>query len=462
MKASRKFLLPLTALFFGLLLVPKAALAAGGATNCPPEPATDTAIASGELYAGTNCALHTGDVDSFVFSANDGDTYQSILAYQGGANGSCMVLLDPNGKQIFPNTSSPNNCTSNGDLVVPQTLTVTGKYTINLTQQGGGSGGDYSLSLERINPFPSDAKQATLAHAIAGTFDPANAQIAYTFAGFTTGTYFVSVSYTGGANGTCAYLYYPGSATPRPSPDQGCTSNGVFQFTFTPPENDTYMVLLTGEGDGSGGDYSFEVSCYSGTCPIKEPTTTTLTSSSNPSGDGQPVTFTAVVSSSGGAPPNGETVSFMNGKTVLGTGTLSSGKATFPDSKLTAGATTSVTAVYPGDSNFLASTSNVVKQVVYGPCTLTDSLTYNATTGTLTMKFTVGNTVATTWNAWLTDQNNIESLFSIAQSITNPPVVVSKTASLSKEGTVGVLSTLTTSTKGIFCSSYAQINTGTP
>jgi hypothetical protein len=40
-------------------------------------------------------------------------------------------------------------------------------------------------------------------------------------------------------------------------------------------------------------------------------------------------------------------------------------------------------------------------------------------------------------------------------------VTVTKTTSLSPEGTVGVLSTLTTSTKGIICSSYEQINTGT-
>jgi hypothetical protein len=152
----------------------------------------------------------------------------------------------------------------------------------------------------------------------------------------------------------------------------------------------------------------------------------------------------------------------MSGKTVLGTGTLSSGKATFSDSTLKAGATTSVTAVYPGDSTFLASTSNVVKQVVEGPCTLTDSPSYKAATKTLTMKFTVGNDVATTWNAWLSYQNTVENLFSVSQPITSPAVTITKTATLSPEGTVGILSTLTTSTDGIICSSYEQINTGTP
>jgi uncharacterized repeat protein (TIGR03803 family) len=92
-------------------------------------------------------------------------------------------------------------------------------------------------------------------------------------------------------------------------------------------------------------------------------TTTTLTSSPNPSSYGQAVTFTAVVTSSVGALPDGETVSFMTGKKVLGMGTLSGGSATFTTSTLRVG-TTSVKAVYGGDSNFAGSTSKPLKQVV--------------------------------------------------------------------------------------------------
>ncbi len=92
-------------------------------------------------------------------------------------------------------------------------------------------------------------------------------------------------------------------------------------------------------------------------------TTTTLTAAPNPSTYGQAVTFTAVVASKAGTPPNGETVTFMSGKTTLGTGTLSGGAAKFTTSTLKAG-TTSVTAVYAGDANFASSKSKAVKQVV--------------------------------------------------------------------------------------------------
>jgi hypothetical protein len=75
------------------------------------------------------------------------------------------------------------------------------------------------------------------------------------------------------------------------------------------------------------------------------------------------VTFTAVVTSKLGAPPDGETVTFKEGTTVLGTGTLSGGSATFTTSTLPVG-TNAIKAVYGGDMHLAASTSNTVKQVV--------------------------------------------------------------------------------------------------
>src|SRR5271157_3532819 len=89
-------------------------------------------------------------------------------------------------------------------------------------------------------------------------------------------------------------------------------------------------------------------------------TTTTLTSSLNPSTYGEAVTFTAVVTP---APQDGEIVTFKRGANVLGTGTLSSGSATFTTSALPVG-TSTIQAAYGGDLDFAGSTSNAVSQVV--------------------------------------------------------------------------------------------------
>lgn len=100
-------------------------------------------------------------------------------------------------------------------------------------------------------------------------------------------------------------------------------------------------------------------------------TTTTISSSLNPSTFGQAVTFTAVVSSSAGAPPNGESITFEEGSKVLGTAPLSSGSARFSISTLTPGGTDNIKAVYPGDSTFASSSSTAVAQVVNKASTAT-------------------------------------------------------------------------------------------
>jgi len=107
-------------------------------------------------------------------------------------------------------------------------------------------------------------------------------------------------------------------------------------------------------GGASGAGFVFEVN------PGAAATTTTLMSSPNPSTSGEEVTFTAVVTP---APPNGELVSFMDGATLLGTGTLTGGSAAFATSARPVGMS-QITAVYDGDSNFGGSTSKALKQTV--------------------------------------------------------------------------------------------------
>jgi hypothetical protein len=469
MKTSRNFALPLAALLFGLLLAPRAA---AQAVNCPTEP-TQTTIAPGEVYIGSNCTLNTmGDVDSFVFSGNEGDVWYFAAGLNGGTSihNICLTLYDPSFNSIY------SGCTSAGEtgnwygFETTQTLAKTGSYTIDITENSSGTQ-SYALGVERIYLSPPNAQLAQLGTTYAGDLAEITDSNAFVFNADTTGEYEVYAGLSGTVtSNVCLTVYSPSGTivTPTVGTEWGCSTAGqtgnwyFVQIDFIPPENGQYMAFVTGYYGISAQTYNLEISCVVGTCPTTVPTTTTLTSSPNPSTDGQKVTFTAVVSSTDGTPPNGETVSFMNGTKLLGTGTLSSGTATFSDSSLTAGATTSVTAVYPGDSTFLGSTSNLVKQVVYGPCTLTDSLSYSSSSKTLTMKFTVGNIVAATWNTWLTYQNALEQVFTASQPITNPPVSATKTTTLSPEGTVGVLSTLTIPTKGIYCSSYVQINTGTP
>jgi hypothetical protein len=91
-------------------------------------------------------------------------------------------------------------------------------------------------------------------------------------------------------------------------------------------------------------------------------TRTVLTTSGSPSQINQPVTFTATVRPRKEAIPDGELVTFYDGKTVIGTGATASGVATFTTSSLKA-KTHTIKATYPGDDTFEPS-SGSVKQVV--------------------------------------------------------------------------------------------------
>ena len=102
-------------------------------------------------------------------------------------------------------------------------------------------------------------------------------------------------------------------------------------------------------------------------------TKTSLTSNNNPSTSGQSVMFTATVTGAGG--PTG-TVVFRDGLAVLGSSSLTSGKATYTTSGLPAGSH-SITASYNGDSNNDPSVSNVVVQVVNSKNKATVNLSSN-------------------------------------------------------------------------------------
>jgi hypothetical protein len=268
----------------------------------------------------------------------------------------------------------PLGCTSAGQtgnwyyIYDVQTLTAAGTYTIDLSGSVGGSV-SYNLTLERLSPVPPDATPIVLPANINGEVDPPTAQDSFTFYGATTGVYQIQASVATAANNVCFEVYQPGGAA---AVNSTCTSAGlsgnwyVVTADLTPPQNGTYLVMVSTLFDVGTVNYTLSISCAAGTCSEPPPT-----------------------------------------------------------------------------------------------CELTDSPAYNATNGTLTMNFTVGTPYAATWNAWLVSGNTMEALWSQSQPIT-PPVTVTKTQAVPASGTVGILSTLTTPTRGIACSSWKEVSTGKP
>jgi hypothetical protein len=170
------------------------------------------------------------------------------------------------------------------------------------------------------------------------------------------------LSCLGGDNsGEAGLLYHWSSTGPAvvefSQNDSNAAKNAVASFRA----GGTYVFTVT-MTDTEGLSTSSSLSML-----VRSATTTTLSSSAAVSTLGQSLTLTATISSSGGLP--GGSVSFMDGQTLLGTGTVSGGLATFSTAALAGGAH-ALTAIYSGDAMFTASTG-VLTQTVQRAATST-------------------------------------------------------------------------------------------
>lgn len=134
--------------------------------------------------------------------------------------------------------------------------------------------------------------------------------------------------------------------------------------------NAVTCTVPTGAPDPDTSPYCRDLFVSKRTILIGFPTTTTLSSSTNPSLFGQSVTFTATVSSKTGDTPTG-TATFSDGPTNLGTVALTSGEASFTTSSLSIGSH-SITAQYNPGRSFGDSEGGLTQDVEYGTWPLYD------------------------------------------------------------------------------------------
>ncbi len=143
----------------------------------------------------------------------------------------------------------------------------------------------------------------------------------------------------------------------------GTLSSGVATLNISslPGGTDTLTA-------GYSGDTNFKGSTSSPLTQTVSSNVTTslnLSSNTNTSVAGSQITLTATLSPYlyGSFTTNGETVTFYNGGTSIGTGTLSAGVATLNTTSLPVG-TDTLTAVYIGDGTFPAATSNSLTETI--------------------------------------------------------------------------------------------------
>ncbi|MCS3727475.1 putative Ig domain-containing protein [Bradyrhizobium betae] len=136
------------------------------------------------------------------------------------------------------------------------------------------------------------------------------------------------------------------------------TANGLVSGTPTVSSAMTTYTVTVSDTNTASASATFNLSVG------QLATTVALTSSHNPSQFGQPVTFTATVTSASGTPTG--SVTFNDNGSPIGTATLAAGVATLTTTALTVGSHT-VTAGFAGTAFYGASTSTGLAQTVNVP-----------------------------------------------------------------------------------------------
>jgi sugar lactone lactonase YvrE len=296
-------------------------------------------------FATTNVGSTSGDSPKAVQFQNIGNA--PLVAKS--------LIVSANFKQA-DGSGTPEDCAASGFRLDPGAEC---NLSIDFTPQSGGQlSGTATLSDNALNAgAPNYAKQAislsgtgiglpTTTTALTSSPNPSTFGEAVTFK--------AAVTVSSGPTPTGTVNFYHLTTLLG----SGTLSGGVATFTTSKlPLYTTHIhAVYLGSADdaGSTSPTIAQVVLYS--------TKTTLTSSPNPSTVGQVVTFKATVTAAAGATPTG-TVDFYHYATLLGSGTLSGGVATFTTSKLPQ-ATSHIHAVYVGDSTDETSTSATIAQVV--------------------------------------------------------------------------------------------------
>jgi hypothetical protein len=231
--------------------------------------------------------------------------------------------------------------------------TASGKATFTVSPMGAGSASvtaKYAGDSNYATSTSSALTQVVNLHSTTTTVTSSAATVA--FGASVTLTATVSPSVPDGEIVT----FYSG----KTSLGTGTTKSGKATYSTSSLDAGTASITATYAGDSG---YATSTSTALTQTISKASSSTKLSSSLTSATSGATVTFTATVTPSG---PNGDTVTFYDGTTSLGSGTTSNGVASYVTTALTV-ATHSITAKYTGDSNHAASTSTAVSQVILKP-----------------------------------------------------------------------------------------------
>lgn len=289
-----------------------------------------------------------------------------------------------------PNLSAPNNSDAIDGISIPLTFSGTGTLGGTLTQMT--SGGAASFGDLNVNTVGTGDTLATSVTVVAGqtltaTSSPFDITLVPATVNFNPPLP-ASVTYGVSPLTLKANAYSSGTLT-------GQTVS--FQVDSGPATVSGNVLTITGAGTvvvevdaAATGTYS-AADATSSIVVAQAASSLALTASTNSAPTGSSVTLTATASSTAGVPTG--TVTFLANGNSIGTAQMTAGVATLPLTTLPVGSNT-ITATYPGDTNFAGSTAQLAGAIVVGAPTFTmtssaSSLSISpGQTGTVTLTLT--------------------------------------------------------------------------
>ena len=275
-------------------------------------------------------------------SANPSVWGQTVTLTATVAAGSGSAV--PSGKVIFKNGAASIASVSlvNGSAAFPTSTLAGGSLPLTASYSGDANFAGSSATLTQVvNPSVTTAT-------LTSTPNPSASGQAVNLIATVTG------QYAGATSGSVSFMNGSKSLGSAPV----TLGKAALSNTFSTAGTDSITALYAGDANNRSS-----TSAVLSQVVTVDPTTTNVASSGSPAYAGQPVTFTATVTSSYNAIPDGEAVTFYDLATSIGTGNTTGGVATITTSSLTSGVH-SITATYAGDSSFQTSTSKVFKQTI--------------------------------------------------------------------------------------------------
>jgi sugar lactone lactonase YvrE len=367
---------------------PNAGTAAQSATFTPTDTTNYTTVvgsvsvtvnkASATVTFGSLNQTFTGSPIAAAFTTNPTGLTVSIT-YNGSSTapinvGSYAVLATVN-ESNFLGTASGNMVIAKATAAIAWNPSATISYGTNLAASLTATAAASGNSVAGTFIYTAQPSGGSTSAVTAATVLPAGS---YTLA--------AAFSPTDTSNYVAAFTSAPLTVSPAPltaTADNATrvygTANPSFTGNVTGAANgDTFVesFTTTATAASNAGTYNvspsvaganlanYSVTVQNGALTVTQAgTTVALTTSSGSITPGQSITLTATVASNTTGTPTG-LVDFLDGATVIGSGTLSGGAASLTTTSLSTGTTHQITARYNGDINFHSNSTTQSTQVV--------------------------------------------------------------------------------------------------